>query len=562
MSYLKISLSISTFFLFGCYLNAHIIDLNSQSTSNLTNNRPRFADTLSYISTSEYYKGENFYLAPQFNSSVLKKFTISPALPNGIDLNESTGVIQGIPTEAKMSQTYTISASDDFSNFSTTVTFSVGLKFQVNSNADTSDLVLGNGECADLFNNCTLRAAIEELNSWSDIPRQILIPSMAITLEGSDITISKGITINGSGSSNTILQVGITSMRLFNINLLPNSETTIMNNLKIQNGKPNQNGGAILLNSGTLQINNSIFYNNITYSGYDGGAIATIGGDLKIKDSIFESNQTTTIGSGGALSLNHTSNSTIIENSNFLNNHAQRNGGAIYTNGLVGNFGTLTIINSTFENNSGSNKCGGVYISAGNFKIINSTVTQNIGPSGQIYIQSANCSTSDNCEINQTNIFTSTNLIALRFEDFPQFSILNSSIIGGATTLSPAISYIGVTSPPNLLIKNTIVSNPNGGPSCNYSLTSLGYNISSASDCNLNQLSDQTNQSHLSIFSTGILTNLGGNQKVIELKNPGPAIDKGPVDCSLNTDIRGTGFLRPINKNLGNFCDIGAYEAQ
>ena len=40
-------------------------------------------------------------------------------------------------------------------------------QFQVNSAADTSDANIGDRRCADLLDRCTLRAAIQELNSGS-----------------------------------------------------------------------------------------------------------------------------------------------------------------------------------------------------------------------------------------------------------------------------------------------------------------------------------------------------------------------------------------------------------
>ena len=547
----------------GCYLNASISSLTNLDSTAVGSELPKFTGELKYENSVDHFKNQNFSLAPQSNTTLLSNFSINPTLPIGLTINTTTGVIEGVPSQAKSKTTYTITAGDGNSNYTTTVDISVGLKFEIDSNSDTSDLIVGDGFCSDNIGNCTLRAAVEELNSWPAIPREVNIPSMTITLDTSNIDITNGTKITGNGSTNTILQVGVTSMRLFNITT-QNTETTSLSNLKIQNGKPNQNGGAILVNSGTLEINDSTFYNNITYSGYYGGAIATEGGDLIIKNSIFDSNQTTTVGSGGALSLDHENNSTLIENSIFVSNHAQRNGGAIYIGGLggAGSIGTLTIKNTLIENNIGTNRCGGVYISAGNFKISNSLLNQNTGSFGQLYIKDANCSPSDNCEVNQIIIYTATNIIALAFEDFSQFTLRNSTIIGGTNTISPSLYYAGSGIPPNIITKNSIISNPNAGPSCNYNLSSLGYNISSASDCNLSQPTDQTNQLHLSVFTDGNLVNMGGNQKVVEIKNPGPAIDKGPVNCDSTEDIRGTGFLRSVNKLLGVFCDVGAFELQ
>lgn len=52
-------------------------------------------------------------------------YSISPALPNGISINTTTGVISGTPTQTSPSTTYTITASNATGSTTTTVTISV-----------------------------------------------------------------------------------------------------------------------------------------------------------------------------------------------------------------------------------------------------------------------------------------------------------------------------------------------------------------------------------------------------------------------------------------------------
>jgi hypothetical protein len=52
-------------------------------------------------------------------------FSVTPALPAGISINSTTGVLSGTPSIASASQTYTVTATNQFGSISTTLTFGV-----------------------------------------------------------------------------------------------------------------------------------------------------------------------------------------------------------------------------------------------------------------------------------------------------------------------------------------------------------------------------------------------------------------------------------------------------
>lgn len=171
-----------------------------------------------------------------------------------------------------------------------------------------------------------------------------LIASNSDTIKlSSNITIDNDITVRGpfAVGGNKLYLSGMLSSRVFLIN---NSSTVLLDSLNFVYSKDNV-GGAILVSSGIITVNNCSFKNCRASSG-NGGAIH--GATITINNSIFDNNSASS-SKGGAVSggiLN-------ISNSIFTNN-SSASGGAIT--------GTeVTINNSTLEYNSASDYGGAIF---------------------------------------------------------------------------------------------------------------------------------------------------------------------------------------------------------
>ncbi len=199
----------------------------------------------------------------------------------------------------------------------------------------------------------SLREAFATINSGTDLEYELefqmsgntislsTLGEMSITRSGLTISIdgslggSDRVTLNASGS------------RIFNFG---SGNTVTIENMRFTNGSAgNNNGGAIYMASGSLEVINSYFNLNRTGNSYQGGAIYLGSGDVEITDSNFKTNWS---GQGGAVFA--AAGDVITKDSTFETNYALKPsgvvlGGAIYANGNVSDTG------STFNGNYAQN---------------------------------------------------------------------------------------------------------------------------------------------------------------------------------------------------------------
>ena len=148
-------------------------------------------------------------------------------------------------------------------------------------------------------------------------------------------------------------------------------DTTILNSTFEENQSGNATGAAVQLTGNVKStITGSKFLNNATDN--QGGAVYVDNGTLDITDCTFEKNSA---GFGGAIAVHEIKELTIGNNTNCLDNKAASGGGAIYAN-IATNINIVA--NSTLCNNIASGYGGGIYASASNINIAaNSAVYNN-----------------------------------------------------------------------------------------------------------------------------------------------------------------------------------------
>ncbi len=323
----------------------------------------------------------------------------------------------------------------------------VGVTFTVNTTNDTADADTGNPACSDLSGKCSLRAAILQANytAGADI---IVVPAGIFTLSRAgeddnavlgDLDITDNLTIQGAGSTLTIIDgngVG-TGDRVFQV--LPGAKNTTFSGLTIRHGAKVTNtfdsgggiywegsGGSLTLNdvlvegnqahySGGISLNYSalgdvVSLNHVTLHANKatsgaGGGMGVDFGDLAqftLRNSVVYSN--TAYEGGGlyfqgapaapvltatiqdtSIYLNLSSLSAGIENHSgtdlapvsLLRDHLTANH-ALFYGGAIGNYGVMALTKTQIDNNQADARGGGVYdYEGGSLNFNQSTVSSN-----------------------------------------------------------------------------------------------------------------------------------------------------------------------------------------
>lgn len=302
------------------------------------------------------------------------------------------------------------------------LTTRAAVTFTVNSLLDTSDVTPGNGICANANGVCTLRAAIQEANSFSGDDTINFSVTGTINLTGPLPVLSSNVNINGPGS-------GLLAVRRNtggNYRILETSGNSIISGLTITNGRtPDATtedvappGGGILQTDGELTLRDVVITGNATGnggpmrlsepsqggSGGDGGGIHATGGALTMTDCVISNNTTGNGGTGSAFAGsggrgggiffapgNLTLNNVVITGNRTgdaggPSGGKSGDGGGIlsgdpsFVHFTIANLTKVTITNNSTGSggdaaNSGSG--GGIYVNQGILNLTDSTVSNN-----------------------------------------------------------------------------------------------------------------------------------------------------------------------------------------
>jgi len=447
--------------------------------------------------------------------------------------------------------------------------------FVVNSTGDGDDAFHGDGQCETAVGNgvCTLRAAIEEANAHAggdgisfSIPTSqpycnaitgacTIYPFKALP------NISDSVNINGPGADKLNVQ-NITNQQ-FPIFSVTTSGTVNISSLtlgSLDQGEPSSGSGIQNSNSGTVNVTNCIFINNLVSSSSSsdttptkGGGIYNNSGTVHVTSSTFSFNRgDSNVISYGAGLYNNTGTVSVV-NSTFNNNNADGGGGIFNENGVV------SVTGCTFHDNGASIWGGGITSFAGTVNVTNSTFYANIAYSRQT-----------------SGIFGVGGGIA----NFGTLNLTNSTVTanfsgaGGSGVFSGNGSTAGVVN-----TRSTIIALNYGGesfsgtsPDVFGAFQSQGFNFIGKKDgsTGFTVATDKrgTIASPLNpALSPKGLRDNGGPTQTVALLQGSPAIDKGTsngLTGTLTTDQRG--FSRTVdnssiaNASGGDGTDIGAFE--
>ena len=178
------------------------------------------------------------------------------------------------------------------------------------------------------------------------------------------INITKNISLQGNGDPREVIIDGEELSSIFFIQNI--AVTAKFNNLTIINGKTDNFGGGICIETGNVYVDNCIFINNTALNVTNGGAISNYGNEtdrsyLFVNNSLFIGNHADH--DGGAVTTCYASSD--IYNSVFINNSARRDGGAI----RVSIFGYGNVQDCIFMYNHADEWAGAYYSWAGNSSI-------------------------------------------------------------------------------------------------------------------------------------------------------------------------------------------------
>lgn len=369
---------------------------------------------------------------------------------------------------------------------------SMATTFNVNNTGDTLDATPGDGVCADVSSQCTLRAAIGEANALAGadiiiLPAGTYTISLVAALEdanlGGDFDITQSLTITGAGQANTVVQAAATpntaTERVFHN--VTAGQTLTLEKMTIQNGRltgtagTNSRGGGIR-SDGILNLNFVTLTGNVaTQVGggfYNGGTVVNLH-NTTVSNNTCTFATNTCFGGGGA-------SIGVVATPSVVNVGASTFTGNISTSGISG----------------GSGVAAGLYSQDANTTINNSSFTSNTGNGAGV-----GGSNGTGLRFNTSNLGTNT------------ITISNSTISNNTGTLTAGSNHSGVGAAFNITtggtqtaVLNNVTMNANTGSNsgAGISVSGTGGNVT-LNNCNI------TNN----ILTSAAVNNFGGGISLI-----------------------------------------------
>ncbi len=431
----------------------------------------------------------------------------------------------------------------------------------VNSLADntTADATLSLRQAIDVVNGSLALSSLSPAEQGqisgtlgNNDTIQFALPAglQTITLGGSELLISKSLTVTGPGA-NLLTVSGNNASRIFEI---AGGATVSLSGLTVANGSIWIFGdaGAGLANEGTLTLSNCAVTNNRANGGESawGGAI-TNSGTLTVQNCSITGNTDATTDGGGGGGLFNSGTATLVDSTVSDNVTGDGEGGGIDNEG-----GSLTVSGCTIAGNT-STDCGGLNNTGGTVTIDASTISGNSAgfDGGGITNFTSIPTAPSTMTISDSTIANNTaESGGGGIENYSgTLTIVSSTISGNSNTFD--FRGGGILNQGTLDLTNTIVagnSDVGGAPDLSGSLDSSDHNLigNSAGGDGFDAASLLNVAPQL-----GPLQNNGGPTLTMALLPGSPAIDAGDTSAAASaTDQRG------YTRIVGAAIDIGAFE--
>lgn len=444
-----------------------------------------------------------------------------------------------------------------------TITFNCGpaphtLTFTVYKEISSNVTIDGGGQITLDGNNAA--AFFQVFNGASLNLKQITlrrgILAMAHPLENFGTLVLDGVTLTQNVS---------TESAIANFGVLTITNSTLSSNQLTVAG----NGGALLNDGGTVQIQNSTFSNNAVLGGTGtGGAISNQNGSVVITGSTFIANNALDggaifVGSGTTVAVTQSTftgntggygaaiesrgNQVVVSRSVFTGNQATiGDGGAIW---LLD--GALEVDQGQFTNNQAQTTGGAISCYNDAITVRNSGFGNNraAGNGGAIY---------STCALTMSNVTFSANQAtgaasgggAIYQAGNAAGTVTYATIAGNTAKFGAGIYNDGGGNSSLTISKSIVVDNATGN--CDGVITSGGYNVANDTGC---AAFIQTGDQQGVAVTLNPFGNYGGLTSTRPPVAGSPTIDAIPTaQCGLTVDQRGQ--PRP----QGNGCDKGAVE--
>ncbi|MEO1682734.1 MAG: CHAT domain-containing protein [Cyanobacteria bacterium J06631_12] len=300
----------------------------------------------------------------------------------------------------------------------------------------------------------------------------------AANYQRAETVINRDVTLLGQGAGSTLLSGG-SLHRVLRID----GGTANIDGVTIQDGAAERGGGVLVQNTGSLFLTNSQVIDNAAQSpgAMTGGGLHLAGTGLSfIRDTRFEGN---VANEGGAISQNNT-HDVLIEDSEFVNNQALLDGGAI--DNQTTNSG-LTIRDSLFSGNGALQAGGAITVNDALFITDSRLENNSAAEAGAISLSGFSGSTIATTTLDGNQATSDGGAIGLvdrHTLDLERSTLSNNFANGSGGAISSALSADS-----NLYIVNSTISG-------NQSTTAGGgLSISPGRDISLTNVTITDNQS-------------------------------------------------------------------